>query len=76
MAKRNSWVAQNLLLETRFGTDPPDPADEHSRRASARRHVTTAAMENAAEPQNGSTRRVVLMGRYCRINGASARWLP
>jgi hypothetical protein len=27
-------------------------------------------------PQNGSTSRVVLMGRDCRINGASARWLP
>ncbi len=33
-------------------------------------------MDNAAEPQNGSTSRVVLMGRYCRISGASARLLP
>ena len=34
------------------------------------------AMDSAAEPQNGSTSRVVLTGRYCRINGASARLLP
>ena len=34
------------------------------------------AMDSAAEPQNSSTSRVALMGRYCRINGASARWLP
>jgi len=34
------------------------------------------AMDNAAEPQNGSTSRVVLTGRYCRINGDSARLLP
>jgi hypothetical protein len=34
------------------------------------------AMDSAAEPQNGSTSRVVLIGRYCRINGASARLLP
>jgi len=52
------------------------PADERSRRASVRRRVTPAAMDNAAEPQNGSTSRVVLLGRYCRINGASARWRP
>ena len=34
------------------------------------------ALDRAAEPQNGSTSRVVLTGRYCRINDASARLLP
>ena len=47
------------------------PADTRSRRASVLRRVTSAV-----EPQNGSTSRVVRMGRYCRINGASARLLP
>ena len=35
-----------------------------------------AARDTAAEPQNGSTSRVRLAGRYCRINAASARLLP
>jgi hypothetical protein len=33
-------------------------------------------MDTAAEPQNGSTSRVMLAGKYRRTNGASARLLP
>jgi hypothetical protein len=33
-------------------------------------------MDTAAEPQNGSTNRVILAGKYRRINEASARLLP
>ena len=35
-----------------------------------------AAMDTAAEPQNGSTSRVMPAGKYRRINAASARLLP
>ena len=67
---------QKFLLGTPFGRRPLRPGGRTQPCASVRRRVTSAAMDSAAEPQNGSTSRVVLMGRYCRTNGASARWLP